>query len=394
MEKIIYPKGFFTAGIHCGIKEKGKDLGVIYSTKLTNASGLFTTNKIKSASVLFTQSKIKKGKIQAVIINSGNANTCTGRKGLKDVEEITSTLAKELKVNKEHIAIASTGVIGKFLPVKRIKNGIKKISKNLNKNMDDFVHAIMTTDTTKKCVSVKIKIDGKDVVITGFAKGSGMIYPHLATLLCFIITDCAISSKLLSKTLKEAIQESFNLISIDGDTSTNDMILILANELASNKMINTQDENYRKFSKSLKFICQKLSKLIVLDGEGMTKFIEIKIKNAQNIKEAKEIGFSIANSNLVKTALFGEDPNFGRIMMALGKTKVDFNPSNVDLYLGGKKVIRNGTIIPIKRSDLKQKLKNKKNLITIDLKQGKEKISVFTTDLSYDYVKINASYST
>lgn len=387
----LTPKGFLFAGIFI---QKKKKLGLIYSKKMCSAAGVFTTNQIKAAPVIISQQKIKLGKSQAIIVNSGNANACTGNRGLNDAKKMTKLVAKELTIDEKYVLVASTGIIAQFLPIKEIEKGIKKIVPLLSEKSEDFASSIMTTDTVSKQSAIKIKIDDKCVIIKGIAKGVGMIYPKMATLLCFIITDCAISQKLINKALVEVVNKSFNLITIDGDTSTNDTIFILANGLAKNEIIIKEDDNYKKFKKALEFICLDLSKQIVKDGEGATKFIEIKIKNAESFEQAKKIGMTIANSNLVKTAIFGEDPNFGRIMMAIGNSQVKIEPKKIDLYLNTKKVIKNGIVTEINKEVLRQELKNKEILIIIDLKTGKEKVSVFTTDLSYNYVKINSAYST
>ncbi|MFH1613030.1 MAG: bifunctional glutamate N-acetyltransferase/amino-acid acetyltransferase ArgJ [bacterium] len=384
-------KGFFFNGISVGIKkQEKKDLGLIYSEKPAQISAVFTTNKIKAAPIKLGMKRIKEKNIQAVIVNSGNANACTGNKGYEDVLNITEKLAKELGLNANNVIMSSTGIIGYKLPVEKICENIPDLVKNLDKNkFEDFCYSILTTDTKIKQKTIKFKIDNLDIILNGTAKGAGMMAPSLATLLCFVITDVSISKTLLQKALKNAITNSFNSISIDGDTSTNDTILILANGCAGNKTIEKEDENFNKFSNALNELLLDLAKQVVKDGEGITKFIKINVKNANSFIDAKKVAFSIANSPLVKIALFGENPNWGRLMMAIGKSGAKIKSEFIDIYLEKEQIVKNSLFCNV----LKNLLEKSEIEITVDLKIGLAKATVYTTDFSYDYVKINAEYN-
>ncbi len=393
---ITAPRGFKAAGISCGIKKKGnKDLALIYSEVMARATALFTTNQVKAAPLKISAKHIKEGKAQAIVINSGIANAATGKKGLKDAKEMTKIVAKELGIEKEDVLVASTGTIGTFLPVDKITEGIKKAKGKLSREGGgDASQAIMTTDTFPKEVAVKLEIGGKKAIIGGVAKGAGMISPHLATMLSFITTDVMISGELLKKALKSSIAKSFNMITVDGEESTNDMVVILANGLAGNKEIVEADENFRKFSSGLDEVTLKLAKMIVKDGEGAAKFIEIEVKNALEWEDAKRMAFSIANSLLVKTAIFGEDANWGRIMAAIGNSGVKIEEDKIDIYLKDLKLASKGCGIKYSEEEAKKILKEKEIKIIVDLNLGEESAKVWTCDLTPEYVKINAHYRT
>jgi len=411
---ITAPQGFLASGIYCGLKKKpdAKDLMLIYSQVPAVAAGTFTTNLVKAAPVLVDMEQIKSGKAQAIIANSGNANACTGKKGLKDAWDMVNLTAKELGIPASSVLVASTGVIGQPLKMDKIKSGIKQAAKSLSTSgAADAMQAIMTTDTFPKEIAIEFQINGKSVRLAGIAKGAGMIAPNMATMLCFLTTDCAISKSALSTMLQESVAQSFNLITVDGDTSTNDIALILANGLAGNKKIRSPSSiGFSAFQSALNYVCAELARLIIKDGEGATKFVQVQIKNARTESEAKQIGFTIANSPLVKTAIFGNDANWGRIMAAIGRSGVAVNPERIDIYLDRKSEIRNSSILH-PPSSLKplQLVKNgigtgyseplAKEIfsasgicLVIDLHQGKAGANVLTCDLSFDYIKINASY--
>ncbi|MBI5182904.1 MAG: bifunctional glutamate N-acetyltransferase/amino-acid acetyltransferase ArgJ [Nitrospinae bacterium] len=389
-------RGIKASGIRCGIKDKGKDLALITSESMAEAAGVFTTNRVKSASVILCNENLKKGKgCKGIIINSGNANTCT-KDGYMNAREMVEQISVYLDVPFESILIASTGVIGIPLPMERIRKGIPELIHRLSTDGGmDAAEAILTTDNLPKLSAVEYEIDGKAIRIGGIAKGSGMIYPKLATMLSFLVTDVSIDRDSLQCALEESVKRSFNRITVDGDTSTNDTVLCLANGLAGNNRITDMDENMIMFMEGLNYVTQDLSKKIVRDGEGATKFIEVCVKGAVTSSDAKRIAFSIANSNLVKTAFFGESPNWGRIMAAAGTSGVEFDVEKVDIYFNEEKVVERG--IGIERDSkerIKKTLKEKEITVSIDLHIGEEKISVWTSDLTYDYIRINADYKT
>jgi glutamate N-acetyltransferase/amino-acid N-acetyltransferase len=403
---ITAPQGFLASGIYCGLKKKqdAKDLMLIYSQVPAVAAGTFTTNLVKAAPVLVDIQQMSSGITQAFIANSGNANACTGKQGLADAWQMAKLTAKELDIPVSSVLVASTGVIGQPLKMDKIRTGIKLAAKSLSvTGASDAMQAIMTTDTIPKEIAVAFQINGKPVRLAGIAKGAGMIAPNMATMLCFLTTDCAISKSALSTTLQESVAQSFNLITVDGDTSTNDTALILANGLAGNKKINSLNStDFSAFQSALNFVCANLARLIVKDGEGATKFVEIIIKNAKTVSEAKQIGFTIANSPLVKTAIFGNDANWGRIMAAIGRSGISVNPEKIDIYLRCKseirnpkseiKLVHNGQGTGYSEEKAKEILQSPEIKIIIDLYQGKAGTSIQTCDLSFDYIKINASY--
>lgn len=392
--KIDLPVGFKLQGIRCGIKEKGRDLGLILSEVPAVSSCVITKNKLKSPSLLITKENTEKNKIRAVIVNSGCAN-CATKYSYSDAKEMIRLTSSCLNIKEKEIAIAQTGVIGKRIPIEKVKRGIKVISKEIKShNLENFLESIMTTDTKKKLEIREFKVGNKIAKILGLAKGSGMISPNLATMLVFILTDIAISKKLLKKALKSAVDKSFNLISVDGDTSPNDLVLILANGMLKNNLIKSEDKNFLSFKKALEDVTLQLSKKIIEDGEGATKFVEINIIHAKNFKEAKIVAKSIANSPLVKTAFFGGDANWGRILSAIGNSGVALDISCVDIYFDKLKVCKDGSAVDFKDEKAEEILKNKSFKISVDLKRGKEKIKFYTSDLSYDYVRINAEYRT
>ncbi|MFN3966320.1 MAG: bifunctional glutamate N-acetyltransferase/amino-acid acetyltransferase ArgJ [Endomicrobiia bacterium] len=383
------PKGFIFTG-------KNR-LALFYSAVSCRTTGLFTKNLVKAAPVLVSQRKLSKfsSKIRAIIANSGCANACTGKKGILDAEKMCNVSAKYLNLKPEHVLVASTGVIGEFLPMKKIIKGIKNLTYSLTNSPIDAVKAIMTTDTYPKFCSRKFYIDKKEVRIWACIKGSGMIHPELATLLCFIFTDINISKRLQNIALKDAVDRTLNCLSVDGDTSTNDSVFLLSNGLAGNKIIiSEKDRNFKKFYNVLNSVCEELAKKTVTDGEGATKFIKIKIFSAKDKNSARKIAECIATSPLVKTAIFGCDPNWGRIMAAIGRSGVKINPEKIDLFINGLCVVKNGTTTNLSTEKLKRSMRRKKIDIDIFLNSGSVWLEYYTCDLSYDYVKINASYRT
>ncbi|WP_370035250.1 bifunctional glutamate N-acetyltransferase/amino-acid acetyltransferase ArgJ [Petrotoga sp. HKA.pet.4.5] len=398
---MVLPLGFKVWGIHCGIKKSKKDLGLIYSEKKANASAVFTTNKVKAAPVLLSMENIKNNEIQAVIVNSGNANACTGVKGYSDAISMAEKTAQILNLKSEDVFVSSTGVIGVPLPIEKILNGIESFEKNIDLANDDllsFAQAIMTTDTFPKIYSTQVVIGGKKITITGVAKGSGMIHPNMATMLSFLMTDAIISKSALNKALKHSVDNSFNLITVDGDTSTNDTVLILANKQAKNEEITEDSSEYNLFQKALYEVVENLAKKIVMDGEGATKFFEVEVKNAKRKEDAKLISRSIAKSNLVKTAIHGEDANWGRVLAAAGYSGADFDPDKIDVWFqssaGKIQLCQDGHFIDFNEVKAKEILGKKELKIIVDLKDGEESAMSWGCDLTSKYVEINGGYRT
>ncbi len=392
---ITIPQGFKAAGIKCGLKKNKKDLALLYSEVPARAAALLTTNRIQAAPLKVTKEHLRNSQAQAIIINSGNANACTGKKGLDDAHLMAQLTARDLKIKEEDVLVASTGIIGSPLPMDKISRGIKRLVKNLeNEGGNSAAEAIMTTDTFPKEKAVTIKVKGKEIFIAGMAKGAGMVSPHLATMLSFITTDALISKRALRKALKDSVAKSFNMVTIDGDMSTNDMVVILANGLAENEEIKEGEKSFQVFRKALDFVTISLARMIVADGEGATKFVEIKVKNAQSFQEAKKAAYAIANSNLVKTALFGEDANWGRIMAALGQAGIKLREEKINIRLGRKTIVKGGQAAKFDRAGIKKIMSGKDIRITVDLKLGEGEAVVWTTDLSEDYIKINSCYPT
>lgn len=396
---VTSPLGFQASGIHCGLKKSSlkKDLALIYSEVPAVASGVYTKNKVKGAPLTVTKQHLSNKKAQAIIINSGNANTCTGDDGLAKAKKTSVLCGKALNIKTDDVLVASTGVIGVPLNIDAIKDGIPTLVKNLSKDgSPDANEAILTTDTVKKQAGIEIEINGKKVTIAAMAKGSGMIHPNMATMLGFITTDIAICPTLIYDALKESVDISYNRISVDGDSSTNDMVLILANGLAKNAEITSKDSNYYKFVEALTAINIYLAKKIAKDGEGATKLIECTVKGGTSILATETLSKSVINSSLVKTAVFGSDANWGRILCALGYADVDFDPEKVDVAFessaGSIIVCQNGSSVNFDESKAKEILLEDEIKILIDLKLGQFEVTTWGCDLTYDYVKINGDY--
>jgi glutamate N-acetyltransferase/amino-acid N-acetyltransferase len=395
-EGITYPLGIKAAGVNCGIRLNKKDLALIYSDQLADAAAMYTTNKFKAAPLVVTEKNLSLsgGKLKAVLINSGIANACTGEKGLKDAWETVSYVSEGLNIKKEYVAVFSTGKIGEFLPLNKIKAGVEKAISALDyAGGEEAAEAILTTDTRKKEVAVNFILEGKEVRMGGMAKGSGMINPHMATMLGLVTSDISISQELLKSALQQVVEKTFNMISVDGDTSTNDMVVLMANGLAENRMIKEKDDHYYKFYQALYFVLEYLAKCIAKDGEGATKMIEVEVKNALSFTGAKKVAKAVINSPLVKTAIFGNDPNWGRILAAVGYSGAEVVADKVDLYLK-EKIVENGQPLKFSRQNIHEYLGSSKEIkIVIDLKMGEENATAWGCDLTYDYVKINTKYS-
>lgn len=394
--EIKTPKGFIFSAAEAAIKKPGrKDIALIYSQKEANIAGVFTTNKVKAAPVKLGIRKIKSGRGRAIIVNSGNANACTGEKGMRDAVETSELVSRRLGIKSGLVYVCSTGVIGAPMPMTRIKPKISELGMNLGKaSLSDVAAAIMTTDTFPKIITKEVKIINKTGIIAGVCKGAGMICPNMATMLCFILTDISVEKKTLGRALKDSVKRSFNRITIDGDMSTNDTVLLMANGMLGNLEINERSASYKTFKKALDEIMHDLSKLVVKDGEGATKFIEIEVKGAASEKQAEKAAFSVANSSLVKTAMYGNDANTGRIMAAIGYSGIELDEDKVDIYLGKIKVINKGAGAGKDKRANKYLADNKEIKILITLNKGAAAAKVFTCDLSEEYVRVNAAYRT
>jgi glutamate N-acetyltransferase/amino-acid N-acetyltransferase len=387
--------GFFFSGIVSGIKKDGKrDLGLICSEVPARVAGLFTTNEVKAASVLLNAERLKRGLCQAVVVNSGNANACTGVQGLRDARRMASLTAKALRIDEGLVFTASTGVIGVPLPMRRIEQGIPQLITALSPEAwMNTVEAIMTTDTFPKVDVATCRIRGGRVKLCGMVKGAGMIRPDLATMLSFLVTDASIQAGLLQRMLKKAVETSYNRITVDGENSTNDTVLLLANGKAGHSPLSRMDRDGEVFQSMLSEVCENLAKSVVKDGEGATKFIEIQIQGAKNREDARRAAYAVAHSPLVKTAFFGEDANWGRILSAIGHSGAQIDPDRIDVFFDQVPMTRNGVGTGSRWEGKGGLVLKKKSFkVTVDLHRGKGQFSVFTTDLSIDYVKINASY--
>lgn len=391
--KEIKCKGFKAGGVASGLKKNGaKDLGMICSEIPANAAGVFTRNLVRAAPVVLDQERIAGGKCQAVIANSGNANCCTGEKGMTDALTMARAAGAALDIPEELVCVASTGVIGQPLPIEKVEAAAPGLVKALGEDgFSDFAEAILTTDLSPKLAIGQGEIDGKPYTVMGVAKGSGMIRPDMATMLCFICSDIKAEPNVLQKTLSLGTNRSFNRITVDGDTSTNDMILILANGASGAEIDSTSDQV--GFQSVLDDVLLRLAKMVVKDGEGATKLVEVSVKGAKSEKDARAVADTVAHSNLVKTALFGEDANWGRIIAAAGRAGALMDPGKIDIYFNDVQMVQNGlTCGDAAEIDAAEIMKTPEYTILIDLKMGEGKTSVFTCDFSVDYVKINADY--
>ncbi len=410
---VTAPIGFKANGLCCGIKKsKRKDLTLIYSERLCDAAGIFTTNKVQASCVVINKEHLKDSKAQAIIANSGNANCMTGESGFENSRAMALAVARILRFHKKNILIASTGIIGKPLPIKKIVNAIPELVRGLSKKGGENAAAgILTTDRVAKETAAEFRVGKRRVRIGAIAKGAGMIHPELAlypvrpatkasaglrhaTMLCFVTTDAAITPAALRDALDKAAQKTFNMITIDGDMSTNDMVLILANGMAQNKKIVEKSKEFRLFSKTLEALFLSLAKLMVRDAEGATKFVEVIAKNAQVPEDARIVARSVASSNLVKCAVFGSDPNWGRIAAAVGYSGAHVDPLKMQIFLGKELVLRNGGKVK-KRAVLLNRVFAQKNIkIIVDLGLGRYGATVYTCDFSTNYVRINSAYRT
>ena len=392
-------KGFTAAGVHCGIRKNKtkRDLALIFSEQPASAAAVYTTNLVKGAPLTVTKANIADGKAQAVICNSGNANTCNAN-GIEIAEKMCDLLAAELGIKASDVVVASTGVIGQPLDIAPIAAGIPMLKANLGDNSDHAAEGIMTTDVKKKEIAVSFTVDGVECKIGGIAKGSGMIHPNMATMLVFITTDCAIAPAMLQKALSSDIAETFNMISVDGDTSTNDMVTVLANGMAGNAEITAEGEAFDTFMKALNTVTVYLCRCIAADGEGATKLLECKVSGAADLATAKTVAKSVICSSLTKAAMFGADANWGRVLCAIGYSGATVDVNKIDVAFKSEKgtiaVCENGAGVDFSEEKAKEILLESEIEILVNLNSGEISSTAWGCDLTYDYVKINGDYRT
>ena len=394
-------KGFTASGVHVGIRKNKdkKDLALVLSEKPCSAAAVYTTNQVKGQPLIVTSEHLADGKAQAIIVNSGNANTCTGEQGVAAARRMAALVAEKLPVKASDVVVASTGVIGQQLDVSVIEAGMDQLVAGLSKTGNiDAREAIMTTDTVKKEVTIQIEVGDTPVIIGAMAKGSGMIHPNMATMLGFITTDCAISPAMLQKALSAVVGKTFNRVSVDGDTSTNDMVVVLANGMAGNAMIDAEGPEYRDFYEGLAWLSTQLARMIARDGEGATKLIECTVESASDEEKAEQLAKGVICSSLVKTAIFGADANWGRILCALGYTRKDFDPNKVDVAFesasGYIEVCKAGVPLPFNEEKAKKILSYQEVTIYVSLNEGEAQATCWGCDLTYEYVRINGDYRT
>ena len=393
---VCNPQGFTAAGVRAGIKKNGNlDVAVIYTEKEAAVAGVFTKNLVAAAPVHLSKIVVGTGSAHAIVANAGCANACTGEQGIRDAEKTATVAAKELNCRADDVIVASTGLIGSNLPMDKMEAGIRDAVKNLSRDGSvNAGNAIITTDTYSKACATEVEIGGVEVRFGAIAKGSGMIRPDMATMLCFITTDADIDQKLLQEALRDATEVSFNCMTVDGDMSTNDSVVVLANGAAGNKKIVERGDDYEKFFATLKNICVELAKKIAADGEGASKFLTINVTGAESFADAKKIGMSVANSPLVKTAFFGQDANPGRTICAIGYSGVKILPEKISIKFGGLTVYDKGLVTKFDADAMKKVLTEHDIVVDIELGLGKEAATVYTCDLSFLYVKINCDYTT
>ena len=390
---IASPLGFSADGLHAGFKKKKLDFGWIVSEVPASVAGVYTTNKVIAAPLLVTKASIQKSqKLQAIVVNSGVANSCTGQQGLDAAYEMQRLTAQKLKIEPDLVGLASTGVIGEQLPMNALKNGLSQIL--VSGKAEDFAEAILTTDTCTKTCVVTEEFGSDLVTMAGVAKGSGMIHPNMATMLAFITCDANISSDTLQAALSQHVETTFNQITVDGDTSTNDMVLVMANGCRQNEEIQPDTEEFEKFSKMLRYLMADLAKKIAKDGEGATKLIEVNVRHAKDERSGRMIAKSVVGSSLVKTAIFGQDPNWGRILAAIGYAGADVSVDYIDIWIEGIPVMQASSPVAFDPEETSDAMAGELLTLTIDLHDGDAEAQAWGCDLSYDYVKINALYRT
>lgn len=393
---ITAPEGFRAGVAECSIKKPGRpDLTVILSDVPASCAGMFTSNRIKGAPVLVSRENVKKGSARAIIANSGNANVCNGEDGLEAAVAMTGETARLIGCDSTEVLVASTGVIGRPFPIEKVLRGIPQAIKNLsNEGSNMAARAIMTTDTVPKETAVEIDIEGVPVKIGAIAKGSGMINPDMATMFCFITSDISISQKALRKALKIAVDKSFNCITVDGDMSTSDTVLMLANGKAGNALLKSRSRHFDTFADGLSEVCLRMAKALIKDGEGATRFITIQVTGAAGKDDAIRAGMAVANSALFKTACFGSDPNWGRIICAAGYSGVPIDENHITISINGVTLFEIGRVLPMDEKKLREEMSGSEITVTLNLGMGHAEATIYTSDLSYEYIKINAEYTT
>jgi len=387
---VTAPVGFLAGGTACGIKKNFPDLGLLVSEKVASAAGVFTSNLVKAAPVLVSSQQIKGGRARAIVVNSGNANACTGEQGLRDAWDMVDTAARALGISREEVLVCSTGVIGETLPMKAVTRGIEALAGEVSREGEEaFARALMTTDSFPKNTALEVTTSQGTFRVGGAAKGAGMIHPNMATMLAFITTDVEVTPSALREVLKEAVDHSFNRITVDGDTSTNDTVLALANGASG---VKGKGKNLDILLQALKKVCQELAKMIVKDGEGATKVVKILVSGARNSQEAEKAARRVANSLLVKTALYGEDPNWGRLAAAVGSSGALLDPARLKVTIGDVEIVKEGLGITQAEEAAHEVMRQREYTLALDLGVGKGEYWVWTCDLTYDYIRINAEY--
>ncbi len=389
--------GILAAGVTAGIKPSGKkDIALIYSSSPARAAAVFTTNQIKGAPVLVSRDHVKGGQAQAIVASSGCANVCTGEQGIRDAREMTKIVGEHLRIPAQRVLIAATGVIGQPMPMDKVRASLPKLVKALSpQGSRSAAEAIMTTDTIPKEAALRVEIGGRPVTIGGIAKGVAMLEPHLATMFCFLATDAVIAADALQVSLRRAMDRSFNRVTVDGDESTSDTVAVLANGLAENAPLERSGRGLRQFRQALEAVAEKLAKMLVQDGEGATKLVQVRVSGARTRREALIAARSVANSPLVKTAICGADPNWGRILMALGKGSAKVAPDRVAIQIGDERIVERGMLRAGARMDrVEATMRGAEYTIGIELGLGRGEDSVWTSDLTEEYVRLNSKYTT
>lgn len=391
---VVTPKGFFAAGVYAGLSHGKKDVGAVMSESPASCAAVYTQSSFQAAPLHVTKESIsKEKKLQGIIVNSACANACTGEQGLKDAYEMRAVFAEKFGLAPHYVAVASTGVIGELLNMEKICKGISELKPSADQSgAEDFQTAILTTDLVMKTACYETVIDGKKVTVGGAAKGSGMIHPNMATMLGFVTTDAAVDSVVLQEALSSITNKTFNQITVDGDTSTNDMVIVMANGAAENNSLTLSHPEWAQFYEALKLTCEDLAKAIARDGEGATKLIEVQVNGAKTKEDANKIAKQIVGSNLVKTAVYGADANWGRIIGAIGYSGVEIDPTKVDVSIGNICMLKKSQPQPFDETAAKEYLQQPEIVIHVQLDEGDEKGTAWGCDLTYDYVKINASY--
>jgi len=392
---VTSPAGFSAGGLHSGLRRKKLDFGWVHSENPATAAGVYTLNKFQAAPLVVTKNSLEKNhKLQTIVVNSAVANSCTGEQGYQDALEMQQLTAEKMGVETDNVAVASTGVIGDLLPMDKIRYAIGEMNDEKYVGAENFEHAILTTDTVTKHLAVQLEIDGKTITIGGAAKGSGMIQPNMATMLSFITTDAEVEADSLQQALRDVTNKTFNMITVDGDCSTNDMVLVLANGAQQNNPLNEFHPEWDRFVKAFQFVSEGLAKLIAKDGEGATKLVEVNVKGAPTEDAAKQVAKAIISSNLVKTAIYGADPNWGRIVCAVGYSEQPIDPDKVCVAIGDIDVVKDGLPAAFDEAEAKEEMLQDTVVLHVDLQNGSGQATAWGCDLTYDYVKINASYRT